>query len=98
MKRMVVQSSPIESIGEPTFPNVLSNTFGTGPFGTCSSFNTFGYTDTSSLPLGHEQAAIFCIPIGERKNGVNERENYRITAESKVFECGINSLDVFLVF
>jgi hypothetical protein len=53
--------------------DVLLNMSGIGPFGTYSFSKTARYTDTSSLPLGFEKAAIFASRIGELKHGVNER-------------------------
>jgi hypothetical protein len=47
-------------------------TSGTGPSGTCSLSATLSYTDTSSLPLVFEKAAILCIRIGESNNGVRK--------------------------
>ena len=60
--------------------SALSNRWGIGPFGTCSLSAALSYTDTSSLPLGFEQAAIFCIPNrriehGVSKHGVVESQN-----------------------
>ena len=52
---------------------------GIGPFGTYSISLIAGYTDTSSLPLGLEQAAIFCNPNRRIANaierGVIESQN-----------------------
>ena len=45
---------------------------GIGPFGTYSFSITAGYTDTSSLPLGFEQAANSCNPNRRIDHGVIE--------------------------
>ncbi len=46
-------------------PTVQWNRAGIGPFGTYSISVTAGYTDTSSLPLGFEQAANLLQPESE---------------------------------
>lgn len=57
----------------PTYASIaLSNMSDIGPFGTYSFFRTSGYTDTSSLPLGFEQAANSCNPNRRIENGVIE--------------------------
>jgi hypothetical protein len=50
----------------------LSNMSDIGPFGTYSFSVTAGYTDTSSLPLGFEQAANSCNPNRRIDHGVVE--------------------------
>lgn len=52
--------------------NCTSEQYQPCPFGTCSFSDTAAYTDTSSLPLGFEQAAILCIPNRRTKHGVVE--------------------------
>ena len=51
-------------------PTVQWNRAGIGPFGTYSISVTAGYTDTSSLPLGFEQAANLLQPDRRFKHGV----------------------------
>jgi hypothetical protein len=73
MNGMAVQNSQTEmSWLRPTFPEYPFEHVWYRPFGTCSACKSFGYTDTSSLPRGHEQAAILCIPNRRIENGVIE--------------------------
>ena len=62
-----LQKANLPRIGLAHASTVRSNSFGIGPFGTCSSSDIPRYTDTSSLPLGFEKAAIFASRIGESK-------------------------------